>query len=296
MTLLFVAAISSCSSQIALNCLYHVGGSTAYYCELNNIEVLDPEESVVFEGDHVDGRTDANVTTVIIRNSNTPFIIPQIFTSFENIDTLEVEDSQLESLAGIPETILFHRLQFDGNNITRLEAGFLQNQTELTYFSAIDSNILEIDEEAFVGLSSLQDLILIGNNIQEIAPLTFHPLINLRYLDLEANSLTSIGEDLFSQSPLLFSIYMEWNQINEIAPRFSANFPENLDFINLSGNECVNRSFQIGPEETLIILHNVLRPCFNNFNGRTTDERDLKAEFTGSLRIFDEFDNLIGSV
>lgn len=296
MTLLFVAAIGSCSSQnVNLICSFQSLSTTLYVCNLNNIEVLNPTQTITFGGNHIGGRTNANVTAVIIRNSNTPFVIQQIFTTFANIDELEIESSQLQSVI-IPETVLLRILQLNGNNITRLGSGLLQAQSQLQYFSAIDSNIREIDEDAFVGLARLRSLLLIGNLIEEIAPRTFHPLINLIYLDLEANNLRSIGEDLFSQNTGLNSIYLEWNRINEIAPRFLANLGNNLYFINLTGNVCVNRSFQIGNEENLIIINNLLRTCFNNFSGRTTDLRDLKAKFRGSLRVYDEFDNIIGSV
>ena len=296
MTLFFVAAISSCSSQgITLTCDFYTSGQTNYVCRLINIEVLDSETNVTFDGQHVGDRTNANVTSVLIYNSNTPFVIPQVFTTFENIRIFEVEDSHLQSI-NIPDTVQLRRLKLDGNNLTRLESGFLEAQSQLEYFSAFTSNIVEVDENAFIGLTELHDLSLAFNHIAEIAPQTFHPLIKLNYLDLEDNLLTSISEDLFSQSPDLHSIYLENNLINEIAPQFSSNFAEGLDFINLSGNQCVDRSFHVGTEEDLIILHNLLRRCFNNFNGRTVDERDISAAFSGSLRIYDAFGNLIGHV
>lgn len=296
MTLLFVAAITSCSSQdITLTCAFQVLGQTNYICNLREIEVLDPEANVTLVGDHIEDRTNADVTAVIIRYSNTPFVIQQIFTTFESLNTLEIEDSHLQSFS-IPENVLLQRLQVDGNNISRIESGLLQAQSELIYFSAIDSNIVEIDEDAFVGLTALTDLVLIGNFIEQIAPQTFNPLTNLRYLDLEANRLTSLGDELFSQNPDLHSIYLEHNQISEISPKFTANLLEGLNYINLADNVCVNRGFQIGTEENLIVMNNLLRGCFNNFSGRTTDEREISSEFRGSLRIYDEFGNLIGRV
>lgn len=289
-------AIVSCTAQdFNLECNFQLSGQFGYICNLNGIEVIERGLNVVFGGAHIEDRTNDNVTAVIITNSNTPFVIPEIFTTFVNLDTLEIEDSRLETVS-IPDTVSLRRLQVDGNNLTRLVAGFLQSQTNLEYFSAISSNIIEIDEDAFLGLSGLHDLVLPVNHIEQIAPNTFHPLISLQYLDLETNSIASIGENLFSQSPDLHSIYLDHNNINEIAPSLTANFGEGLDFINLVGNECVSRSFHVGTEEDLIMMHNMLRACFSNFSGTNPEEKNFGSEFRGPMRIYDSFGNLIGSV
>lgn len=295
-----VALLSSVISQdqdLELECAFSVDWIGDYTCILQNIEVLDPEQNVIIVGEHVEGRTNDDVTIVDVLNSNTPFMIPQIFTTFPSITHLEISNSNLESI-NIPDSVRLRMLVVDRNNISRIENGTFANQDELWYLNARDSNIQEIDEDGFVGLGAIVSLVLIGNQIESIAPRTFHPLVNVSYLDLEVNRLTSIGDGVFSQNTRLSSLYLGFNQIEKISPTFSAGFGDNLGFIDLEQNECVSRRFEIDSDDdfTRIILHNSLRTCFNNFQGTPSNLRRVVLEFQGPLRLYDEFNNLIASL
>lgn len=295
--MIFIAALSCSSAQnLTLDCAFFEQ-SNRYGCLLNNIIIEEVPENVTFTGQHLANRTNADVETVRISNSNTPFLIQQIFETFGNITSLQVYDSQLQSLV-IPANIQLQEVYINGNNISRIENGTFANQTRLTYMNLRDNRIQELDEDAFIGLSRLQSLVLIGNNVQIIAPRTFHPLTEVSYLDLERNNLSSIGDEVFSQNTQIRNLYLEYNQIEEISPRFIANFGENLSYINLSGNVCANRSFSFtsGDEFARIALHNALRNCFVNFNGTISELRHITLEFEGPLRLFDEFGNLVASV
>lgn len=259
--------------------------------------MLDPLANVTFGGDHLEGRSNGDVSNVDILYSNTSFMIPQLFTTFPNLSTLEISLSGLQSI-NIPDFIQLRRLLIDRNNISRIERAAFVSQRRLTYLNARDNIIREIDEYAFVGLSSLESLVLIDNHIENLAPRTFQPLTNISYLDLEGNRLTSISADLFSQNTQIRSLYLDFNQIEEISPRFSANLGDKLRYIDLEGNNCIDRRFSINDDDDFsrIILHNSLRTCYNNFNGQTSDLKRVTLEFQGPMRLYDEFDNLIVSL
>lgn len=203
----------------------------------------------------------------------------------------------MESIS-IPDTVQLYEISINGNNISRIDNGTFAGQPGLIHLNLRANGIQELDEDAFTGLSVLESLVLIGNDIQVIAPRTFHPLASVMYLDLERNNLTSIGEDIFSHNTEIRTLYLEFNQIEEISPRFLSSFGNNLSYINLSGNICVDRSFYFtsGDDLSIVVLHSTLRNCYNNFSGRSTDDRDITMHYKGHLRLFDEFGNLVGSV
>lgn len=297
MLLILVAALSSVTCQNSpLECNFTVEWN-GYTCVLNGVVVLDPNQNVTISGSHVDNRTNANVDVVRITNSNTPFMIPQIFTIFTNVSILNIFDSHVQSLS-LPAISNLREIYMQGNNITRIENATFINQTHLTYLNLRNNSIHEIAEDAFLGLGILDSLVLIANRIENIAPRTFQPLTTVRYLDLERNNLTRISEEIFSSNTRIAYLYLEYNQISEISPFFIQNFSEVLSYINLSGNRCVNRSFSVERDDEFfkILLHNSLRTCFTNYVGDVPDVRRITLEFRGSLKLFDEFGNLIANV
>jgi Leucine-rich repeat (LRR) protein len=152
--------------------------------------------------------------------------------------------------------------------------------------------IEEIEEDVFVELESLTSLVLLRNNIFELTTrtFTFNPLVNVVRIDLERNLLTR-NDDIFCANRNLTSLYLEYNQINEIPPHFTSFIKSSLATLNLRGNQCVDRSFLFSSEIDLVLLHNSLRSCFNNFVGKVSKTRRIALEFQGPLVIYDEFEN-----
>lgn len=293
--MLLIAALSSVLSQdLILECDFFE--SWQYECEFNHITVEDPTQNIIIGGTHLEGRTDDDVRIVWIRNSNTPFMIQQIFTTFPNLDELYIHNSSLASI-NIPESAQLSEVYLDNNNITRIQNGAFGSQSNLWYLNLRENNIQEIEEDAFLGLSALETLNLIGNHIETLAPRTLHPLTNLTVLDFERNSFTSINDEWFSQNSRIRILFLEFNQIDEVSPRFFGRF-DNLEHVDFSGNVCVNRNFYIENDDdfSVIGLHNALRRCYNNFVGEVSEMRRVTFEFVGSMRLFDEFGNLVANV
>lgn len=235
MLLLLITALSAVSSQaIAINCDFRLNFFYEYVCQFVGIEVSDPSFVVVIAGEHMEGRTDADVEVVVIKDSNTPFIIPQIFTSFPNVIELEIIRSKLESI-NIPETVQLEFLTIVGNNIPKLRNNSFSGQHNLLFLELAANNIEEIEDNAFVGLPALVGIDMIGNLITAIGKV-LHPLVNLGYVDFEQNLLTRIEDESFSTNQNLRTIYFEYNQINEISPRFASSLRETLGYVNLIGN------------------------------------------------------------
>lgn len=294
---LFVALVSSAAAQesITLNCQFLTTVFGEYTCRLLGIEVLDPAQEVIVGGEHVEGQTNDDVQVVQIRNSNTPFVIPQLFAAFPNVLELDIQNSNLQVLS-IPAGIQLEYLTLYRNNISRIENGTFIGQSGLEFIEAMDNRIEVIEEDAFLGLEGLLGLMLIGNRIRALAPRTFHPLENLIFIDLERNLIERIEDGTFAENPELLSIYLEFNQINAVSPTFTAGFGINMEYVNLQGNRCINRPFALRDPIDLILLNNALNPCFNNFIGETPQTRRITLEFQGPLSLFDEFGNIIARV
>lgn len=219
-------------------------------------------------------------------------MIPEVFTTFPNIFELEYYNTGLQRIE-IPASARLVYLILEGNNITRIHAGDIQNQTSLYFFGAYLNNIQEIDDFALEGISNAVVLSFINNHIRQITTNTFSALTRAYYIDLEGNSLSRLDAGLFANNTFLSSLYLEYNQINEISPRFADSIPSSLAYINLNGNQCVNRSFQLGDQDQILLLNNALQTCFSNFNGTASDTRRVTLEFQGNLSLFDQFGNLI---
>lgn len=288
--MLFVAAVSSVSSQITLNCSFNVSWIEDYGCFLDGVEVLDLQANVTIVGEHLPNRTNADVEFVQILNSNTPFVIPQLFAEFPNMNELEIRNSNLQTISLPPNTRLVWLILF-GNNISRIENGTFVNQPELTYISATNNSIRHLDVNAFDGLEELHSLGLINNQIEEVEDGTLAPLISATVIDFEGNLLSEVSEGMFATNRNISTLYLERNRISAVHPNFARNMPA-LDYINLTGNLCVSQSFSLGTEAGRMAMNNALQSCFNR--GVLPDARTICLEFVGGLTIYDNFGNLIG--
>jgi hypothetical protein len=293
---LFAAVFSSASAQgnITLNCTFSVNWITDYVCRLTDIEVLDPSQQIIFTGEHVGNRTNEDVTVVEIRNSNTPFMIPQIFTTFPSIIELDIQFSNLQSI-NIPDSVQLESLILSHNNISRINNGTFRAQNRLRVFNAIEAGIHVIEDDAFVGLESLTALVFIRNNVSELTTRTLAPLVNALRIDFERNQLTRI-DNIFSMNTNLTYVYLEFNQITEISPLLARNLVNTTGSINLRGNQCIDRYFTFEDELELILFNNAARGCFDNFQEVRSETRRITLEFQGPIALFDEFGNIIARV
>jgi len=229
-----------------------------------------------------------------IYDSNTPSVIRGLFEAFTRINEFDIRNSSLQSLE-IPDDVRIEYLTVYMNNVTTITSNSLRNQTWLFFIEMPVNNIQVIEENAFETLEDMQYLILIGNNIEEIAPRSFQNNYWLMYVDYEGNRLTRLESGLFSGSPYLDVVYFERNQINAISPDFVRTLPSFwMEFINFSGNQCVNNFFLFGNDDLLSVANNGLGLCFRRFAGTDAEERSVNFRFTGTLVLNDEFGNEIG--
>lgn len=257
--------------------------------------MTDPSQNSVLVGEHLEGQGNTNVQVVQIRASNTPFIIPQIFTTFPNIINLFIHNSNLQSIS-IPDSVQLQYIDFHRNNIEHIANGTFSGQKELLSLKITSSSVEVIEQDAFFGLENLTVMNLADNRIAQIALPTFHTLTNLQSCDMKRNLVSRITCGVFGRNENLETLFLENNELNEICTFFSQRLSAKLTFLDLSGNRCINRSFQMGDDLGMIALNNALNPCFNNIRGEVPEIRRITLEFRGPLSLFDEFGNIIARV
>ncbi|CAF4691397.1 unnamed protein product, partial [Rotaria socialis] len=81
-----------------------------------------------------------------------------------------------------------------------------------------NNRLEEIDDDAFDGADSLNELFLSDNNLNVITPQTFNGLKNIRTLMLRTNKLTYIKNDTFADMDALKTLSLHDNRIKCIAP------------------------------------------------------------------------------
>lgn len=257
-----------------------------YFCELENIDVLDRSANVIFAGEHVEDHDNDRVEFVNIRNSRTPFIIPQMFTTFPNLVDLEIDNSGLESIE-LPANNNLISIVMNDNNITRIQNGTFSGQSQLLFMFLINNNIQVVEEDAFVGLENILSLELNENRISALPPTIFATLVAARHLDIEGNALTRIEEGTFSANTALVSLFLESNRIHAIAPSFVDNLRETLVIVSLGGNECIDSFFVTNTDGQWAAMQAALATCYRNFDEGSQPRRRIVLEFSGPLIITD---------
>lgn len=135
-------------------------------------------------------------------------------------------------------TLNAHRIHF--NYLCIVSAEIQRNQLSnynlhnLHKLMISNCTLLQVDREAFVGLSILIELDLSYNQIKIIHPGTFHPLIKIRKILLHDNELASIGDRTFENLQHLSHVELKNNKIHFVGEQAFLNVP--LKTIYLSNN------------------------------------------------------------
>ncbi|XP_034751173.1 insulin-like growth factor-binding protein complex acid labile subunit isoform X1 [Etheostoma cragini] len=100
------------------------------------------------------------------------------------------------------------------------------------------NNLSQIGTGAFAGLWSLRVLVLTNSQIQELQPQAFFPLSFLEKLDLSWNQLTSLPVDFSASLSALRELRLEHNKLHHISG-YSLEYLDNMEKLDLSYNQLV---------------------------------------------------------
>jgi Leucine-rich repeat (LRR) protein len=288
----FLLALATVKAQeVQVTCTFRtfIG---QYMCELNNITIPDvPNAVFIIGGIHTLGRNNANVQRVLILNSNIPFVISQLFTTFPNVNTVTIQNTGL--------TRIQSNAFLNGSNIERVEISFNQNlrSIEANAFLGLaraisldlTSNSIEtLHENAFNGLNSLEFLTVNRNLISQLPSVIFAPLRSLQTLYFENNQMVSLDGGLFAGNPELSIATFSRNQINEIGRNFLDSLKQ-LRYLELFENVCVRSSWYVEIPEKIEVIRADLEPCFANSDPPSDELRRIVLEVRGPFTL--KFEN-----
>lgn len=265
-----------------------------YTCTLSDLEYdfSTPFYFIRIRGEHLGNLTNADVRNVRLTNSRMNRIPANIFNNFPNAEALEVIDCY--GLTFIPPDFLFagnlKDARFVNNQIPVIGISSFVFATGLELLNLDNNRINALTPTSFVGLTNLRHLSLANNNIRIITPRMLAPLVNLEIFVAPDNQLEVLDGRLFINNPRLITAMLVGNNINAIGSSF-LNINENLRFLFMTRNNCVNRDFVDG-DTTLTNIRNNLEECFRNSPFGT----QITLNVVGRLTIFDETDNVLVTV
>ncbi|KAG5679088.1 hypothetical protein PVAND_008683 [Polypedilum vanderplanki] len=161
----------SSTNSVTIECNYYwynLFNSVSYECIVRNKEIFTDDRVNIekAEGEHVEGKTDDDVTTFRIYNAdNLKFFPSNINNVFKNLKFL-----------GIQLT-----------NIAEITSDDLKVFPKLEFLTLSDNEIKVIKDDTFKFNIRLRTIYLNGNKISHIDPKSFSELKNLEKLFLEEN-------------------------------------------------------------------------------------------------------------
>lgn len=248
-----------------IQCRYIQHITLDYTCLLDNLTHLNELATVFISGIHMQGRNNNDVRSIRIINSRTPFIIQQLFTTFSQATTFEIEDSRLDriSQSAFQQAGNLQVIRITSNPIRIIEAGVFRNLNRLRILDLNRNQFNNLQETLFDGLSNLEELDLGFNRIFNFTSNTFRSLTRLETLNFGFNNLTHIAGDSFQNNRNLRTLMLRNNQIHAIQSSFM-NHLNNISVLMFASNRCVDQTFQRPSNWNLT---EGLRNCFNNWSG-----------------------------
>lgn len=188
--------------------------------------------------------------------------------AFEGMSTLEIltlyenrlTNIEANAFAGTEKKL--KRLNIGGNELSRVPTGALQTMDNLKKLEIQENKITSISEGDFIGLQTLDMLILAHNYIKHIPAKVFRHLPLLNSLELDGNQISSIDEEAFfgleenlqylrlgdnnlhtipSESlrrlHRLRHLDLKANNISHIAEDAFTGFGDSITFLNLQKND-----------------------------------------------------------
>ncbi|XP_046738231.1 protein slit-like [Diprion similis] len=155
---------------------------------------------------------------------------------YKNSSALQTEYVTLSSteLSRIPDNT--ESISFEKTKIRMIQNfAFFRFGNSLRSLNFSSSSIGQIEPEAFVGLSKLEQLILFNNSISTVESEWFKDLYELKELVLDGNSITHMPEILFLSLGNIETLSLNGNKIQCLSID-SFSFLKKLKYVNIENN------------------------------------------------------------
>jgi len=170
------------------------------------------------------------------------------------------------------QLVNLNSLSVTGYGIKNLHKNTFKLLGHLEMLSVQDTRVKALDPELFAGLTSLSDLNLNYNFLNQLPAGIFASLVNIgsksefHGIHMFANNLQRLNANFFGQHPHLRTIDFSSNLIEEVERGIFNKFHSNLTFVNFQKNFCVDQLFinvvNLDEDDRLTL-------CFNNWASKT---------------------------
>lgn len=227
------------STTLAAFCEFHTNAVT-YTCLLEDAVFLNPGDSFVIEGVHIDGYTDDDVRNVVVLNATLNFFPQEIFNRFRYLNQLILMNANLLQLHQPWQNCEHLQLiMLAVNNIQRIPGRIFEACRDVRTFALNNCQTTEIDRLAFSGMNEIREITMNSNSIQTLHPDTFEPCGKLERLSLNDGGLKRLHPQTFRYSPAMIWIQLSSNNLRTIESGTFLNLPA-LVSITFESNRQLN--------------------------------------------------------
>lgn len=199
----------------SVTCIYR-NASLAYFCDLVNQVVESENDLQVVHGDHIEGFDDSMVTQINTARSKITIFPSLLIEHFPNLVIANLARTQMKSFPRQIRTCNhLVNVNLRNNMLTNIPSGIFINCLVLRTLS-FGGIIRHIDENSFVGLTSLRTLDLVLCNITTIHQNAFSTLNSLEVLYLDVNQIGDLHPDLFLHNSRLWLLGATHNLLSTI--------------------------------------------------------------------------------
>lgn len=176
LSFLVLALLSSLASS-AHNCTSFNDRNHGFGCEMRNVPASDEMFEISMMSREVSNKTDTDVIWVQIRDSQFVDLPPSVFEKFENMEKIMILSTTGFKILNTP--------YFD---------------KKITLILMKNTDLEEVGENAFPGLTSLTILSLNYNRISKVHKNSFRDLVNVDKIEMVGNFIETLDDDIFENN------------------------------------------------------------------------------------------------
>lgn len=288
--------------QISARCLFVVNEFYGYTCELEYVNVTSVDEIVDLSGDHVGGRTNAHVDSVIVSQTARLQEVPMnIFTTFLNMEQFICSSNDLRRIEFPFCGSRMRTIQVNVNPLLVLQNGAFRGCRTIETLTIILADIQRIEENAFAELQQLRELIVFGNALDELPGHLLRQQQQLEMVRFDQGAITAIQPGTFQCKEFLFELDLRVNRIERIATGTFTNMLR-LRLLNLGTNNIqvieegafanlpVLERLELVENQITVFDSNLFGTSFQNLNYVGVGSNEIHAV---DRHVFRRFPNLI---
>ncbi|CAO1421564.1 unnamed protein product [Diamesa tonsa] len=231
--------IVNISGLNAATCSYSIS-SDDYSCVLSDVKIINGILKIY--GDHVSGKGDSDVTSIVTRGlipSSIVSVPADIFNKFINLMALQCVAVEIETISksSFINCDKLDLLNLENNKISVIPNEVFEKCINLGWISLKSNLITTIESAAFSGLSQLKLLDIKNNKITQL-DFKVDGFNQLRYLDFSNNEVSAVQTD------------------------FQSNL-KNIEYLNGESNVCINDKYEHFPVTES--QKTMFDTCYKNF-------------------------------